>query len=934
MNGLRQTASRLGAFFRQRKLEAEMAEEMRAHLELRIERNLAAGMAPEEARCAAQRSFGNLASVQERARDERDFRWLEDLWRDLGFAVRSLRKSPGLTAVVVLSLALGIGANTALFSLFRALVLQPLSLPDAGRLVDIVHSPVERMEFNRHQPYRRFCGGGDFMEMKAQSRSFEDMTAHTAPYKTVWFGRSNSVMRAPDAREGEAIGSARAFANFFSVLRIQPFLGRGFRPEDDELSSPPVAVLSYDFWQRRFAGRRDILGQSLMIGKAGDELTGFTVVGILPCEFDLFDHVQVWLSQPLRELKSTDFGYSGQTAGVIARLRPGVTLEQAQREMEVITQRIRQQNPEKFGKPWAVAVVPIQAVMAHATRRHLLVVFALAAFVLLIACANVANLLLMRAATRERELAIRAAAGADRGRLLRQLLTESLVLAGLGGALGLVVAVAGLKLFQAFVPFALYSTNYRCGLPWDTIGLDPSVLGFTGFVTLATGMFFGTWPALRASRPDLNRALKDGAATATAAPRIRRLTGLLVGGQVALAVVLVGAAGLFTNSLWKVMRTPLGYEPRDLLMLELDLTPRSRFAERTEGTPPTVRPEWRARPERDGFVRDLERRLGSVPGTNSVGVRQRSVWGGDYFTTRSARENVMNTAGRSGHHANTLRIAPGWLRTMGMPLLQGRDFTAQDTAGSPPVAIVSAAFVSRYLPDANPIGRRLYERYGGACEIVGVVPDSYVDFHTPTNGPEDAAESGYPMVFLPLAQGDGTSLEIMVRTFPGARVSEGALRAAVHELDPVQVIRSVRAMEELGDEARAEPRFYAAIAGCFAVVAALLAAIGIYAMLAFSVARRTHEIGVRVALGAGRREILALVLRQGMRLALAGIAAGLAVALFATKALASLLWGVQPTDPLSFGCVTLLLTGVALLACYIPARRAAKVDPMVALRCE
>jgi putative ABC transport system permease protein len=271
---------------------------------------------------------------------------------------------------------------------------------------------------------------------------------------------------------------------------------------------------------------------------------------------------------------------------------------------------------------------------------------------------------------------------------------------------------------------------------------------------------------------------------------------------------------------------------------------------------------------------------------------------------------------------------------MAMPVLQGRDFTAQDTAGSPPVAIVSAAFVSRYLPDANPIGRRLYERYGGACEIVGVVPDSYVDFQTPTNAPEDAAESGYPMVFLPLAQGDGTSLEIMVRTFPGARVSEAALRAAVHELDPVQVVKAVRAMEKLGDEARAEPRFYAAIAGCFAVVATLLAAIGIYAMLAFSVARRTHEIGVRVALGAGRREILALVLRQGMRLALAGIAAGLAVALFATKALASLLWGVQPTDPLSFGCVTLLLTGVALLACYIPARRAAKVDPMVALRCE
>lgn len=921
--------------FRNGKLDAEMADEMRAHLELQAAENEKCGMSPEEARFAAQRQFGGVEQIKERARDERGIRWLEDFMRDVYFAARSLRKAPGFTAVVVLSLALGIGANTALFSIVKKLVLQPLPGQTADGLVDIIHGQKEWVErWKSGSNRRRSVAPADFLDWKAQSQSFEGMTT---------FGNGdddskNAVLRGDNERE--AICSARVFANFFPLLRVTPMFGRGFRPEEDDLKSEPVAVLSHGLWQRRFGGSAGALGKTITITKIGtSNSTICTIVGVMPRAMPMFDKVELWMSQPASEKKMTARAF-GSSSIVLARLKPGVTLAQAQREMDVITQRIYRAYPESFkgDNGWAVALTPVRDVVTREPQRHLLLLFAIAGCVLLIACANVANLLLVRAAGRQKEIAIRAVIGADRWRLVRQLFAESLLLAGMGGALGVLVATGALALFNAFAPANLYGTTYRVELPIGVIGIDRQALAFTGGLALVTGIFFGMVPALRGSKTNLNHALKDGGQAMSAGPNRQRFGKVLVVVQVMLALVLVSSAGLLANSFVRLENEDLGYKPTHLLRMEVGLAPASKFIEDTKKKETrNLISIWQPKPQRDIFLRSFVQRLKAIPGVEAVAVKDAIYYSTPIFIEGLAPPQPFSQGARGWYFSGAERLSPDSLRAMGMPLLRGRDFTEHDAAGSVPVAIVSEEFVRRYFPNWDPIGRHITDTFGQHREIVGVVADNFsfdgtvrLDWKPEWRNPM----MYWPLLQPPLLQSEGVRMIFMIRTGASLRPTAAALRSALREVDPEQTISSLTTMEEVIARKHAMPRFYALIFGGFAGLGLLISAIGVYGVTAYSVAQRTHEIGIRMALGAGRRDVLDLVVSQGMRLVLLGVAFGLVGAMAATRALSSLLYGVTPTDPVTFGAVTLLLGGVALLACYLPALRATKVDPMVALRCE
>lgn len=715
-------------------------------------------------------------------------------------------------------------------------------------------------------------------------------------------------------------------------------LGRAFRPEEDDLASEPVAILSHGLWQRRFGANRDIIGKTIKVAKGGAAYVTYIVVGVMPRDLPVFGNVEVWLSQPAKEQQGTNRGWpGGNLVGVIARLKPGVTLAQAQKEMEVISSRIYQTYPDFFKEGWAVSVTPIRDVMVSELQRHLLIVFAVVGCVMLIACANVANLLLVRAAARQREIAIRAVVGASRWRLIRQLLVESLLLAGLGGALGVLLAIGGIRLLSAFAPSGLYATQYRSELPLEAISVDGQALAFTCLLALLTGVLFGLVPALRASKPDLNNALKDGGRTATAAPGGQRLTKLLVVGQMALALVLVTGAGLLANSVLRLANEPLGYDPRNLLRMEMNLSPRSKFVEPSGKTLSDGTKLWQPKPQRDLVLGELLQRIRRLPGVQAVAVKEPGFrW--FYF----AVEGQMHAPGwnwdaQGWHEEKVVRLSPDGFRTMGMRLLKGRDFSERDRAGTPPVAVVNEAFARRYLPNRDPLGKQLVDAWGEQREIVGVVADNYAIMGAFGLGylPKEKFEAMYwPLLQPPLSEYEGCRLDFMIRTGAGLKPTAAALCNVVREVDKEQPIPSISSMEETVAKAYAMPRFYALVFGGFAGLALILSAIGVYGVMAFSVTQRTHEIGIRLAMGAEQLDVLKLVVRQGMRLALLGVAIGLAGAMAATRALSSWLYGITPTDPLTFGGVTLLLTGVAFLACYIPARRATKVNPMTALRYE
>ena len=819
---------------------------------------------------------------------------METLWQDLAYGFRMLLKNPRFTAAAVLSLAIGIGANSAIFSVANALLLRPLAYKDANRLVILWNrSPGLNVAQDWLSP-------GEYLDIKSQNRVFDQVAA------TIDSSFNLTGQGTPERVEG-----ARVSSSLFSLLGAQAILGRVFLPEEDEPGKPPAAILSNGFWQRRFAGDRGVIGKSLTLN--GNSVT---IVGVMPADFSLnrevmptvnsIKNAEVLLPLPMSEkLRTTR---TNEDYNIFGKLKGGLTVAQAQADIDIIVNGMKQQYPANYppGSGFTISVVPLLQQVVGDIRRALLILLGAVGFVLLIACANVANLQLARAAVRQKEIGVRAAVGAGRGRLIRQLLTESVLLALTGGLLGLLLAFVAVRVLRAFGPDTLPRLN--------EIGLDGRVLAFTFFVSLLTGIVFGLAPALRASRVDLNEVLKEGGRGAigggTFGSGHHKIRDLLVIVEVALSLVLLIGAGLLLRSYQRIQNASPGFNVQNVLSFRLSLPPA-----KYKGVPVT------------GFFTQLVERVKALPGVEAAGTTyslpMSSValaWGPitiEGYVPKNSSDFIMS---------NERFVSPGYFPAMGVPLVRGRYFDERDVKGAPETVIVNENLAQRFWPRDDPIGKRL-ER--GDKEpwrtVVGVVRDTK----------EFSVDNEPPIsIYHPAAQFPIGSMFVVVRTASDPAQITGAITKEIHALDPEVPAFEVRTMAQRLSDSLARRRFATFLLGVFAVVALMLAAIGIYGVMAYSVNQRTHEIGIRMALGAQPANILRMVIRQSFALTAFGIVIGLAGAFAVTRVMSSLLYGVSATDARTFLIPPLLLGSIALLASYFPARRAAKVDPMIALRYE
>ncbi|MCI0540595.1 MAG: ABC transporter permease [Verrucomicrobiales bacterium] len=811
---------------------------------------------------------------------------------DLKFAFRQLRKNPGFTAVAVLTLALGIGANSAIFSIVHAVLLRPLPYHDADRLVTLWES----------DPMK---GSGS---VDVSPPNFADWVRQSSSFERLSFYFVNRAVNLVGEDGSERAVATFASAGLFPLLGAQPILGRAFTPEEDKLGEDGgVVILSHGLWQRRFGGDPGILGKTLVI----DSHNRYPqiVIGVMPPDFDFPRGAELWLP-PWSDPFTSD-RRSAHWLKVIGRLKSGVSLQQARTELQTIQQRIVAEHPEaNIGAH--VHVVPLRHQMLGELRPALWVLTGVVGFLLLIACTNIANFLLARAVARQKEIAIRVALGAGQFRLTRQLLTESLLLSLLGGSLGVWGAAASMPLMISLAPPALRS--------FAGIGVDGPVLLFTLLVSVMTSLLFGLVPALQATRSDLNTTLKDGVRIPLAGPASNRLRSLLVVTEVSLATVLLVGAGLMVQTLGRLLRTDPGFRVENLLVANFDMTS-ARYSS-------TNRPQV--------FFQRLMERLALLPGVRSVGGATKLPLRSDSnMQTFSIEHRPPARPGELVTGA-THACTPDFFRALGVSLLRGRAFTDRDGNEAPRVVIINQTMAQRYFPNEEPLGQRLVlgdrermdtDRNGRPNwrEIVGVVAD------VKSAG---LAVSARPEVYSPYQQWPWHSASLVLRTTGDPAELAAALRNEVRSLDKEQPVANIRTMEHILAEAVAQPRFRASLVGLFSGLALALAALGIYGVLAFAVTQRGHEIGIRMALGAQHGHVLRMVLRQGMGLVAVGIGIGLAAASALTRVLRNLLFGVSPTDPVTFIATALLLGVVALFACWLPARRAAKVDPMEALRHE
>ena len=886
---LRELFHRLRAQLRRGKIEREMDAEMRFHLEMETAENVRRGMVEEEARRAALRDFGGVERVKETYRDVSRFRRLEEFWQDARYGARMLLKRPGFTFVAALALAVGIGANTAIFSVVNALLLKPLPYYDPQRLVWVGETWPNRNT--------EFVLSPDYIEWRAQSNAFEHLVAF-GPGAVNLTGRG----------EPERLECVYSTASLFPALGVTPVVGRAFTPEEDRPGGAPVALLSHGLWQRRFGGDPNVVGQSLTL-----EGQSRLVIGVMPAEFQFSREAELWLPIRLnaeRELRRERMS----VVNVVGRLKTDSSIERAREELNLIARRIEQANPKQF--PGAqVRVTPLGERLVGDLRRPLQALFGAVAFVLLIACANVANLLLARSAARQKEMAIRAAMGAGRWRLIRQTLTESLLLSALGGVAGFLLAVWGVKVLVALSPDNL--ARVKESGPFSFV--DGAVFGFTLVVSLLTGVVAGLIPALQTSQVNLSDALKEGAGNAAASLRrgARRAMPALVVGELALTLALSIGAGLLIKSFLRLRAVELGYDPENVLTMMVHLNS-SKY-------PPGA-------PQQKAYYQELLARVKALPGVEWVAIST-----GLPFTGISGR-GPLTIEGRAPVPDSQKplmemnEISHDYFRAMGMRLRAGRAFTERDDETAPPVAIINETLARRYFPGEDPLGKRILAGYptpARAWTIVGVAPDLRRYGLEEEVGPE---------FYRPYLQETGilgfVPVKLEVRAVGDSLNLAAAVRRQALAIDPDQPVFSMRTMERRLAESIAPRRFQMMLFGVFAAVALAMATVGIYGVISHSVGRRAHEIGIRMALGAKPRDVLRMVVAQGMRLALIGLAIGLTGALALTRVMSSLLFSVSPTDPATFAIVSLLLAGVAFLAIYFPARRATKVDPVVALRHE
>jgi predicted permease len=809
---------------------------------------------------------------------------MQTLLQDLRYGIRMLAKSPGFTAVAVLTLALGIGANTSIFSVVNTVLLAPLPYKDSGRLV-MVWGTNPREKIFPVSP-------AVFSTWKAENHLFEQIAASTDDLDTI-----------TGSGEPEMVIGYDFSADYFHVLGAKPELGRTFLPEEDRPGGPNVAVLSDNIWRRRFSADPSIIGKTIQLGNAP-----FTVVGVMPPSFRYPDKVEIWT--PLALPASASANWKDRYLRVIARLKPGVTLDEAQAQMSALAERLAREHPDtNTGE--GVLLNPLRQQIAGDIRTPLLVLLGAVGFVLLIACVNVANLLLARAAAREREIAIRTALGAGRLRLLRQMLTESALLSLAGGAAGLLLAYWSTGFLLSLFPNNIANLSIPTV---QAIPIDARVLAFTIAATLLTGFLFGLVPALRSSRLDVNQTLKESGRTPMAGSRERRFRNVLVVAEIALSFVLLIGAGLLIKSFSRLTQGDLGFRTDNILALEAFPSP----AKYPEKEPEKLR----------AYVDRSVENLRAIPGVESAGAINflplTGFWGLQEFTVEG------RPAPPKGQEptADNRVVTPDYFKTMGIPLQRGRAFVTADGPDSPHVAIISASLARRFWNGEDPVGKRL--NLGDSAkpdwnEIVGVVGDVH------SFGLEEKLHDD---LYRPFSQVYFPIVAFTVRAKGDPAQITAAAKAAIWAVNPEQPFYKVIAMETLAAESIALRRVSMLLLTVFSSIALLLAAIGIYGVLSYAVAQRTHEMGIRAVLGAQQRDVLRLVLGDGMRLALAGLAIGLAASLALTRLMVSLLYGVGAADPLTFAGVAALSTGVALLACYLPARRAMRVDPMVALRYE
>jgi putative ABC transport system permease protein len=801
------------------------------------------------------------------------------LWQDIKYGVRMFVKSPGFTLVAVLALAIGIGTNTAIFSVVNGVLLRPLPFPDAKRLVYFESIKPDRAIWDGH------ISMPDVLDWQSQTDAFESIApVYEAP-----------IIVTGDEAEPEYIQFSAVPTSFFQTLGVNPVMGRTFVKEDQVRGKPPVASIGYGLWQRRFGANPNVLGSMITLGG-----TRCTIIGVMPAGFDYYPaKIQIWTMLYMSPNERRD----NRLYKAIGRLKPWATLAGAQAQLDTVNARLQQQYRET-NAGWSVRLSNLQAWTTRDVRTSLILLLAAVGFVLLIACANIANLLLARATARRKEIAIRTALGAGRWRIIRQLLTESSLLAISGGVVGLALSILLTKLLVAISPADVPRL--------DQIRLDARVLGFTVGVVGLVGLLFGLAPALQASKPDVNDVLKEGGRGSSEGHGRNRVRAILVVSEIALSLLLLIGAGLLIKSFMRLRNVNAGFDPHNVLTMRIGL-PGRRYKE----------PQQQAT-----FFRELTQRVGALPGVESAGAALTLPLDGVNSFGRSFIPEGRLLTPEESFQTLYVAVAGDYFNTMRIPVKAGRSFTDHDTAETLPVVIINETAARRAFPRQDPIGKRImmWRDEKVAREIVGVVGDvkaSTLD------------EEVQSQVYVPHAQDAGWgTLSLAVRTKGEPEALTSQVRGVILSIDKDQPAFDIKTMDEVFSESVAKTRLIALLFGVFSVFALLLATVGIYGVIAYSVAQRTHEIGIRLALGAQRRDVLRMIITQGMILALIGAGLGLLGAFATTRVMRNLLYGVSTTDPLIFIGVPLLLTLVALAACYIGARRATKVDPMIALRYE
>lgn len=810
------------------------------------------------------------------------------LFQDVKFGLRMLVKHPGFTAVAVITLALGIGATTAIFSVVNGVLLSPLPYPQPQRVMILSETSRDFQNMSVSYP--------NFLDWQRQNRTFSSMAAFR--------GDEFNLTQASGA---EVVSAVMVGADFFKTLGVPPALGRGFTAADDHIGAAPTVVLSYSFWQKHFGGKADAVGKPMTMG---DQT--YTIIGVLPKNFWFFNQQDAYVPIGIYQRLWTNRRDSHPGMHVVGRLRTGVTEGEAQADMTNIARRLSKEHP-KSNAYNGVAVTAMHHYIIRDVQGTLYLLLGAVCFVLLIACVNVANLLLSRAAARQKEMAIRSALGAGWRRVMRQLLTESVLLGIAGGALGVLLAFAGTKLLLAYVPGELPRSQ--------NVGIDVRVLLFVVAASVLTGILFGLAPALHSARPELNNALKEGGRGSTGG-RHRLQNGLVVV-ELALALVLLIGAGLTLETIVRLSHVNTGYDTSGSLIFSVAL-PAGRYA---------------SGPNTRAFYKNLLDKLRAIPGVEAVGATDDMPMHGDDETDFYIAEHPKPLE-QNMPLAMFYTVTPGYLRAMGIRLLRGRSFTDEDTLNAPLVVLIDDAMARILFPHEDPMGKHIILPLPGADqprEIVGIV------HHIKHWGPsQDSSWKVNDAFYMPQAQIPdfvykqlgAFNMMLVMRTSAAPLSMLVAAKRAVHSIDPDVAVQNVQTMGDLIRSSLAGRRFTMLLMVIFAALALVLAAIGIYGVISYSVSQRTHEIGIRMALGAQGRDVLLWVIREGMTLALIGVASGVVAAILTTRFLAKQLYGVKPTDPATFIIVSLVLTAVALFACYIPARRATRLDPMAALRIE